>query len=174
MTTTNIIDKVSEAMDKSDYEGAAKAFLDETGAEFKAVFLSHGKHFEDDKDERDIYEITLKRGTRVYKFKFGQSINCSGKWWRYGNYKRGVSNVKFASPRDEWDRNKNFAEPRPYDVLAGMQTCEVGTFENFCGDFGYDADSRTAERVYKAVVDEYNNLKMLFTDAELEAMGNIR
>ena len=31
------------------------------------------------------------------------------------------------------------------DAIAGMQT-----FEEFCGDFGYDTDSRKAERTWKA------------------------
>lgn len=62
----------------NEYEQQAKDFLERTGTEFKAVFVEHGKHFENDTAERDIYLITLKRGEREYSFKFGQSLECSG------------------------------------------------------------------------------------------------
>ena len=149
-------------------------FLRETGTEFEVKFLRYDKHFHDDKDNRDIYYITLKRGGREYTFKYGQSINASGRWWKYGHPKKGVLHApKKPYPAHEWDKNKAFAEPTPYDVLSCLQKTEVGTFENFCGEFGYAEDSRSAERIYSTVVEEYNNLKMLFSDAELEKMQEI-
>ena len=65
-------------IEKSEYDKQAEEFLSSTNTEFKAVFLKHDKHFPDDKEERDIYTITLKRGDRVYNFAFGQSLNDSG------------------------------------------------------------------------------------------------
>ena len=62
----------------SEYDEQAEKFLTETDTEFKAEFLKNGKHFEDDKELRDIYLITLKRGDREYKFNFGQSLAESG------------------------------------------------------------------------------------------------
>ncbi len=60
--------------------------------------------------------------------------------------------------------------PDLYSVLACLQKYEVGTFENFCGDFGYDEDSRTAEKTYKAVSKEYDKLCSLFSNEELEIL----
>jgi len=36
-----------------------------------------------------------------------------------------------------------------------------------------DVDSRSAEKIYKAVVKEYEGLSMLYSDEELEEMSEI-
>lgn len=44
-------------------------------------------------------------------------------------------------------------EPSPADVLASLildADCGDRSFEDFCGDLGYDPDSRKAERIWKA------------------------
>lgn len=128
----------------STYEQQAIDFLEATDAIFKATFLKNGKHWEDDKEDRDIYEITLQRRQRKYTFNFGQSIAHSGEW------------------------------PTAYDVLACIQKYEVGTFENFCSEFGYDEDSRKAEKIYNAVKDEYQNIAMLWNENELEQLREIQ
>ena len=131
----------------NEYEAQAEQFLKETETTFKTEFLKNGLYFEDDKETRDIYLITLKRGERIFKFKFGQSINKSG----YSN-------------RDK---------PTAYDILSCLTKNEVGTFENFCGDFGYDEDSRKAEKTYKAVLAEWQNVKMLWSDDEINKLREI-
>jgi len=67
--------------EKSDYDIQAEDFLKKTGTEFSFKFLKHDHYFNDDKEKRDIYKITLKRGERSYTFNFGQSIACSGRWF---------------------------------------------------------------------------------------------
>lgn len=64
-------------------------------------------------------------------------------------------------------------EPSLYDVISCLQKYEVGTFEDFCSDFGYDEDSRQAEKTYNAVVKEYEGLSNLFTDEELNVLSYI-
>lgn len=130
----------------TDYQKQAQDFLDKTGAKLSISYLRHGKYFDDDKDSRDIYSCTLKRGKKSYKFNFGQSIA--------------------ASERGE--------EPTAYDILTCLQKYDVGSFENFCGDFGYDADSRKAEKTYKAVDKEYKSLAKLFSENELSLMAEIQ
>jgi len=169
---------IRELGEQSEYEQQAKIFLEKTGTEFKAVFLKHDKHFVDDNDTRDIYEITLTRGERTFTFTFGQSINCSGKYWKFGQYKRGIShgvgkNKIKPLPMSEWDKNKDFSEPTPYDVLAALTHYDPETFENFCREYGYDEDSRKAEKIYEAVKNEYQNLQILFTESELAALREI-
>ena len=133
-------------MVKSEYDKQAEKFLNETNTEFKAEFLKNGKHFEDDTESRDIYKITLTRGERVYKFNFGQSINDS--------------NGK--------------TKPSTYDVLTCLTKNDPEDFKEFCLDFGYDEDSRKAERTYKAVVEEYKQVKMLWSDEEIEKLQEIQ
>ncbi len=168
----------------TEYDKQANNFIEKTGTTFKAEYLETSKYFDGDTQDRDIYNITLARGSRSYTFKFGQSINCSGRFWKYGQPKRGISQGrrvkgKWSPPYvigeyGSWDKNPNFEVPTPYTVLACMQKYDPGAFSEFCSDFGYDTDSRQAEKTYKAVVDEYNNLKMLYTDDELEEMQEIQ
>lgn len=63
--------------------------------------------------------------------------------------------------------------PTAYDILACLTKYDPGTFENFCGDFGYDTDSRSAVKVYKAVRKEWNNVSKLFTESEIEQLQEI-
>lgn len=192
---------------KSEYDLQAEAFLKATGTEFKAVFIKNDKHFVDDKETRDIYEITLKRGDREFKFNFGQSINDSGllliqKSGERTHHKGFIVTAEqrtaietrtitkdgkiYANPK----RNKflfdfqqehfslsgltlKFKSPSAYDVLAGLTKSDPNTFKDFCSEYGYDDDSRKAEKIYYAVVNEWNNLKMLYSDEELQQLSEI-
>ena len=176
----------------SSYDIQANEFLTQTNTTFKATFLKHGKHFDNDKETRDIYEITLSRGNREYKFNFGQSINCSGEYkvrkelqnkiWvtQTTGGKISLNAVEFKALKwingIEKDilKNPNFEAPTAYSVLACLQKYDFGTFEDFCSEFGYDTDSRTAEKTYKAVLDEWLNVQKLFTDKEIEILQEIQ
>lgn len=68
---------------------------------------------------------------------------------------------------------KKAAVPSVYDVLACLQKYDPGTFEDFCLNYGYDEDSRTAERVYFAVQKEYAQLTRLFTPGQMEELAEI-
>lgn len=54
--------------------------------------------------------------------------------------------------------------PTAYDVLTCLTKTDPGTFEEFCSEFGYDTDSRKAEKTYKACVKEYFGVHRLFGD----------
>jgi hypothetical protein len=133
-------------MEQTDYDKQAESFLQKTNTLFSVKFLKNDLYFADDKEARDIYEITLERNDRRYTFKFGQSIKCS----------------------------ELREKPSAYDVLSCLTKSDVGTFEDFCSEFGYDTDSRKAEKTYKAVVDEYNNLKRLYSDEQLSELQEIQ
>ena len=72
--------KIEKLINTSKYEEACDLVKEKFGIEFKCKYLKNDFHFDNDKNTRDIYEITLKRGTRDYTFNFGQSINCSGEY----------------------------------------------------------------------------------------------
>lgn len=129
----------------NEYEKQANDFLAKTGAKIEVKFDHFGKHFDNDTEERDIYNVTLSRGKRSYNFKFGQSINST------------LKSIK----------------PNAYDILSCLQKYDPGLFEDFCSDFGYDEDSRKAEKIYNAVRNEYLNLAKMFNDDELAEMAKI-
>ena len=93
-----------------------------------------------DNVKRCVFKVTLKKGGKQYTLNFGQSIA------------------------------EGSNEPTLYSVLACLQKYDVGSFEDFCGDFGYDEDSRTAEKIYRAVVKEFEAMERLFNSDELELL----
>jgi len=65
-------------------------------------------------------------------------------------------------------------KPNAYDILTCLSnSINIGDFEDFCGNFGYDTDSITAEKTYKAVLNESENINKLWTNEELETLAEI-
>ena len=139
-------------MRKSSYEIQADEFLKKTKTTMTVVYSGHGKYFPDDKEERDIYTITLSRPNRKpYTFTFGQSLINS----RPGAHEK----ISYA------DRQKRRPKkPSAYDVLACLEKYELDTHEDFCADFGYDTASRKGLELYLRVQKEQKAIYQLFSD----------
>lgn len=133
----------NETSKTGGHDMMANDIMEAMGITMTATFSKHAKYFPEDTETRDIYKITLWHNGESYSFTFGQSIAGTG------------------------------TSPTAYDVLASIQKSDPGTFEDFCGDFGYDTDSRKGEKIYKAVADEYKNVSRLFTETELAELMNI-
>ncbi len=127
----------------TEYNDQAESFLLWADTIYSCEFKEHGIYFDGDKESRDIYTCILRKKTHKYRFTFGQSINSTGN------------------------------PPRAYDVLSCLTKYDIGTFDDFCGEFGYDTDSRTAYKQYKAVLKEWKNVELLFTDEQLELLQEI-
>lgn len=165
------------------YEQQANDFLAKNNATFSSKFVKHGLYFDDDKEGRDIYEITLTCNQRSYTFTFGNSIHNSGQYIlldhllikKYG--KRVVSAAEYSkmSPHDKKETrpNKNYSQPSAYSVLSCLTKNDPGSFDDFCSEFGYDTDSKKADKVYQSIFNEYNNLCRLFTENQLEELREI-
>lgn len=176
----------------NDYQKQAIDFLEQTGTKFDVEFVKHGKHFIDDKEERDIYKITLKRGNRSFSFDFGQSIVSSGQYKVAKHLQNKLwceqtTGGKISLSAEEYKKlryihdikksillNPDFKAPDEYDILACLQKYDPGTFENFCGEFGYDGRKpKRLIRLYKAVLNEWYNVAMLWNDNEIELLQEI-
>lgn len=167
---------------KDEYEQKADEFMTKTGTTMNVKFLRHGKHFVDDKDDRDVYEITLSRNGRYYVFNFGQSIAHSGKYTYYSSTKgKIVTNDKTQLNKlvgrhvslGECRINKEQQEPNSYDILSCLTKYDPESFQDFCDNFGYDNDSIKHKIIYDSVVSEWNNVKMLYNEQELEMLRKI-
>lgn len=130
-------------MKKTDYEKQANDFLSKTNTKIKVEWLKYDKYFTNDKEKRHIFKVIIKRDKKQFSFKFGQSIYNGAK------------------------------EPTNYEILACLQKYEVGTFEDFCKDFGYSEDSRVAEKTYKAVCKEFDNVCKIWNDSEIKELQEI-
>lgn len=165
---------------KSEYEIQAENFLQKHGIAFSARFLYHGPHWEGDKDHRNVWELTLSKGTgkgQQLDSKFGQSIADSFLWpqkqfghlVRYHDKRRDQSRYGEAG-KSPWHGKT----PTAYDLLACLTKYDPGSFEDFCGEFGYDNDSRKAERTYLAVQSEWHKVNRFFTKEQLEELQDIQ
>ena len=115
------------------------------------------------------YGITMKVGDPKYgpvdwdkdydHYRFPVTLRKDGKSMRVMFTQ---SRVQGSNPPDE------------YDVLTSLSKFDPGSFENFCSDFGYNTDSRKAERTYKAVKREWEAVKRVFGEGEcLDALREI-
>ena len=126
-----------------NYQQQANEFATATGTKLKINCSEYGKHFPEDKESRYIFNCTLTRKGKRYTFNFGQSI--------------------FAGS----------VEPTMYDILTCLTKYNPETFENFCGEYGYNTDSIKALETYKAVKREFNGVNRLFSDV-LEQLQEIQ
>ena len=62
---------------------------------------------------------------------------------------------------------------REYDVLACLEKYDHGSFYDFCNEYGYDEDSRKAEKIYKACIRQYHSLCRIFTPEQMEELREI-
>lgn len=71
---------------------------------------------------------------------------------------------------------QSHAQFKPYDVLACISsecTCP-DTFEDFCAEYGYDADSLKAHEVFKRCSRFAKRLQAFFTEDELSELAEIQ
>lgn len=62
----------------TDYEKQATKFLKRTKSTMYIKYVRYGRYFDSDKDSRDVYEVTITRGSRKMTLTFGQSIVNTG------------------------------------------------------------------------------------------------
>lgn len=104
------------------------------------TFKRYGKHFENDKDFRNIYTVRIDRDGKSFSFQFGDSVS----------------------------NTQNHKRPTCYDVLACLQKYDVGSFEDFCSEYGYTIDTyedkRRITKLYRAVTKEFDKVTRIFGD----------
>ena len=76
----------------------------------------------------------------------------------------------------DWTSGAPASEPKAVDVLENLQSDSnfQGSFEEFCGDFGYDEDSRKAEKIYKAINSQNRRLKTFLGEKDFEMFQLVR
>jgi hypothetical protein len=127
----------------NEYEVQANNFAEKFGLKMDITNVCYRKHFPNDTEKRYVFTVRLKRNGKQYTFNFGQSIA------------------------------QRSNEPSLYDILPCLQKCDVGSFENFCGDYGYESYEKRSKTVYKNVCREYRNVERLFSDC-LEELREIQ
>ena len=167
----------------NEYTKQASDFLKKANATIKIDFvgLAVNKDWKE-REKRNLYEVTLTspRGSMV--FDFWDSIhNTEIKETTLAKYAEKKYKTQFnfltynekITAKKELEAKKAEATPSAYDVLACMTKYDPGTFGDFCCEYGYNEDSRTAERIYFATQKEYTQLARLFTAEQMEELQEI-
>jgi hypothetical protein len=139
--------QIENLINNSQYNEAVNLVAKKFNIKLKIIDSTYKCMQWDKNQPRYVFKLQLLRGCKSYTFEFGQSIA------------------------------EGSNEPTLYDVLTCLQKYDVGTFEDFCGMFGYNLDSilerKKAKTIYKAVVKEFNAMERLFDSEELEVLQMI-
>ena len=116
---------------------------------------------------------------RIRKLGCSQNTDWNDKFWR------NVYIATIETPIDTmivrfWDSAYNTEqgiEPTEYDILSCLQKYDVGTIDDFVSDFGYEvhkwSDVKKIQRMYNAVVKEYNDICRCFSPEQIELLRDI-
>ncbi len=130
--------------------------IEEKQIKVSAKLLGENNKFMPEYGYNYVYNITVSNGEASVRFKYNTSIN---------DYKNGKNYMESEDLR--------FAlECFLSDATAGDMR-----FDDFCGEFGYDTDSRKAEKTYKECIKQCVRAQFIFTDMykaynELNEMSN--
>jgi hypothetical protein len=157
----------------NEYDRDALIFLMETNTELVVNFSHTGPHFESDEEKRDIYNITLSNNRHAYTFTYGDSIHNTDA--RLGKWSPMYPGRVTLDARDKAVKKakQEHRKPGAYDILACLTEYDIGSFDNFCDEFGYNNDSISARKTYFAVQKEFDNVSRLFTEEQLEKLSEI-
>lgn len=167
----------------NEYVQQAEEFLARANAKMKIDFRGVAINTNWDDKKRNMYKITLTTPHGKMIFDFWDSIQnteiCAMSLQKYAEkrYKihfDNLTNREKVTAQKELRVKQAAARPTAYDVLAVMTKYDPGAFEDFCADFGYDTDSRRAERIYFAVQKEYHDLARIFTPKQMEELAEIQ
>lgn len=137
-------------MKTNEYDQQATQFLASNGIKFRAT-LSDTKApaWSDNGKYGHHYRVTLSKPAKRLTFDFWSSI---------ADEEEGIKTV------------------RPYSVLAcisGDAYCPE-TFEDFCGEYGYERDSIKVLQTFRRCSAFAKRLRAFFTEPELEQLQEIR
>lgn len=135
----------------NEYQKQAKDFLESCGATMTITYLNKSANKNWNETQlRNVYKVTI--------------ITPKGGMW-----------VKFY---DSIANTESGEKPTEYDILVCLQKYDVGSFEEFISEFGYEIDEfqdrQRAKNIWYAVRKEYEQVCRCFTEEQIEAMREIQ
>lgn len=114
--------------------------------------------------EKKIYSLLKPAWEYNLRAKLRQRLDCS--------LVRGAAMCTFEYYRHYESRQAMSAADLLYCLLSDS-IAMYSTFENWCSDFGYSADSIAALKVYNACIDSWRKLATIFTPKELDQLSEL-
>lgn len=135
-----------------------------------------------DKDKRTMYSVHLENSRGSMDFTFWSSmLEAELRKMSMDDYCRiymrsryqNLSYAEKSKANRAYQKKLKKYKVDIYDVVTALQKYEVGSFSDFCDKYGYDEDSRRAERIYLDCTDKYYKLKKMFTEEEMETLREV-
>lgn len=191
---------------KTEEQIKTEEFVKSTGIEIIKQYAGHRPYFQDDKHQRAVFQVTIKRGNKSISFTFGDSIANSyavaGDHFKVGEFRKicRIPKHKNIPYKDIMYLIHNYKDldkclavgggaiggrdniqlvkvtnslPSDYAILSCLEKYEVGTFYEWCNNFGYDTDSRKAEKIYFDCQRQFSDVSGFFTPDELIELQDI-
>ena len=152
-----------------------KDALRELMTEIKVSYRREGRklYFEDDQNEREVLTVKVQRGSRKIQFTFGMSINDTDTL-----YSKGKS-IDPSTYRESIKYNEAIerATAKIFSGLLYSLLCCMGSdyrceksFADFCSEYGYDEDSRKAEKTHRLCLEQSAKLEKIFSEEEAQVL----
>jgi hypothetical protein len=154
-------------LEHSEKPEALRLLLDDlsVGAEFLGLM----PYFDDDGERRPVFRVKLRRVSSgaEYVFTYGASIHDREQCWAGQLVRSGLTRAaELTAARRE------FAAGLLYSILecCGLDYSIPCDFDEFCGEFGYDPDSRRALALFERCQKAAAGLRRVFTEDDVEAL----
>jgi|GEM_PF-5747452 len=141
-----LADSMTEGDDLAEM---AREWMATNGVSMTARFDSHGRMFDCDKDDRDIWRVTVRHGRRSFTIRFGQSIVDSG----------------------------NGIPPCITDVLCCLPKCDPGTLADYIDTYGSCepdemtvAEHRQLQAGWRETCRQWRQMERVLADCDLDSL----
>jgi hypothetical protein len=129
-------------------------------------------YFQDDKEERIILRIVILRDKKEISFRFGMSIADTELFSENEPDRMRRNSFKRYSSVELMGKRKEVKADLLYYILCCI-ACDYSipdTFKDFCGEFGYNEDSRKAEKLFHDCREQSEKLHTIFKEEEISCL----
>jgi hypothetical protein len=161
-----------------------QALIDSLGLTYDAQFVPQSLSRNAGEKHKSInWRITIKKGANVLTTDYMQGIGHIPNFEKLGRgYDRQEAEGQ-AAEKGLYKKNPNSSwlwvklpTPPLMDVLHSLvldsEALYAGCFEDWAGEYGYETDSRAAERIYQLCVDIGRQLRKLVEPSKLAELRN--
>lgn len=145
-------------MENNKYKKQAQDFLEKynLSINIQKAIPQKSPLWSNNKEHGINYWVTIHNNNKSYSFDYWGSIADREKIENGSSYEASK------------------AHPTAYDILACLDVEDNGTtYEDFCSCFGYEEDSRQAEKTYKAVMVQSRELRKILSEDAIEELREI-
>lgn len=154
-----------------EIQAKVQAILDDACVTFSASLRGETKRDDWVCDEWRV-ALTKDNRTEIFEYFTGVGLRKLPPWTQHSaaGYDNGPPPRPGTLLHEQWMKQAKPQAPTAADVLYSLlsDSEDLGqSFESWCGDFGYDSDSRKAEATYLACQRNGDKLATLFTPKQL-------